>query len=432
MKGVAINVGANSSTPGGRGPIFADGTFRFIPITENNEHDVAEPTYHDLGLDDVRPPMAHDEPTHFDPEFPEFDYGENYTYGDRHTIKTREIADLEEGDVLFFFATLDYADDRPPEYDWINTDWGAYIIGHFTLECDPIPKEDYHDLPVDTKERVSTNAHFRRQEFDAEYLVLGDPEDSVLYERAIPLSGNTGTKANDFVSLHSEDSGEGPWYHRVLSFDENGTRTLLSLLERDSRELDKPAPVTKTTFEPSRLGNKGQLQFFYHAPESELPVRDIVGRSKTEPHIEQQAENYCNECYQNNIRGFLKNDDRRYLFLFTNCQNSDLEEHYNQRYIVGYIEKEHKLDMGDHWATQGRTRLVRFEDAVPLSKVVSSPRFVRMKKFSEETTQRIVNQLDNGRNILEECRKEIDRLKKLRREQKEPPGVAPPSDSGGC
>lgn len=431
MKGIAINVGANSNTSGGRGPIHSDGTFNFVPITENDEYDVSEPTYHKLGLKDARPTSIHDEPAHFDPEF-EFDYGENYTYGDRHAIKTREIANLEEGDVLFFFATLDYADEAEPEYDWINTDWGAYIIGHFTLECDPIPKKSYDSLPEDTKERVSTNAHFRRDEFDAEYLVLGDPEDSSLYERAIPLSEDTGTRANDLVSVHSEDSGDGPWYHRVLDFDEDGTRALLNLLERDSIDLDKPSPITSTKFEPSHLGNKGQLQFFYHASESELPVRDIVGRNKTEPHIEEHAENYCNNCYQNNIRGFLKNDDRRYLFLFTNCQNNELEEHYDQRHIVGYIEKEHKLDMGNHWAVQGRTQLVRFEDAVPLSKVSDSPRYVRMKKFSEETTQRIVNQLDNGQNVLDECLNEVNRLKELRREQKGSSGVAPPSDSGGC
>ncbi|RLM83506.1 hypothetical protein D3D02_17905, partial [Halobellus sp. Atlit-38R] len=49
-----------------------------------------------------------------------------YTYGDRHPPKTTEIERLEEGDLLFFYATLDYVDDRAPEHEWINEDWGAY------------------------------------------------------------------------------------------------------------------------------------------------------------------------------------------------------------------------------------------------------------------------------------------------------------------
>lgn len=432
MKGLAINVGANSSTTGGRGPIYSDGSFRFVPISEDNEHQVSEPTYQDLGLDDIRPKSVHHEPAHFDPEIPEFDYGQNYTYGDRHSIKTREIKELDEGDILFFFATLDYADESPPDYDWINTNWGAFIIGHFTLECDPISEDELSELPGDVKERISTNAHFRRKEPDAEYLVLGDPEESYLYERPIPLSEDRGTEANDFVSVHSEDSGDGPWYHRVLRFDEAGTRTLLSLLNREPVDLDKPAPVNTAEFEASQVGNKGQLQFFYHASESELPIRDIVGRNKTEPHIEERAENFCNKCYQNNIRGFLTNDDRGYLFLFTNCRNRELEDHYNRRYIVGYIEKQRKLDMGRHLAAQGCTKLVRFDDAVPLSEVTSSPRYVRMKLFSVETTQKIVDVLNRGDNVLAESLDEVTRLKELRRELEESPGISPPADSGGC
>lgn len=431
MKSLAINVGANSNTPGGRGPIYEDASFEFVPILEKEDY-VTEPTYADLGLTDIRPTTVHDEAAHFDPEFPEFEYGQNYTYGDRHSAKTGRIADLVEGDVLFFYATLDYESDVEPAYDWINTGWGAYIIGHFTLECDPIHETDIEHVPPSTLERVQSNAHFRRDPPDAKYIVLGDPEDSVLYQRPIPLSGETGAEPNQFVTVHSSDSGEGPWYRRVLEFDDQGTRTLLSLLDRGGHELDKPAPVEKTRVDVSSLGKKGQLQFFYHAPESELPVRDILHRNKTEPHIEERAENYCNTCYQNNIRGFLDNDDRRYLLLFTNCRNPDLTEHYDRRYIVGYIEKEHELDMGGHRAVQGKTHLVNFDDAVPLSDVASSPRYVRMKKFSPTTTRQIVNRLESAENVLENCLEEVRVLKEQRRAQEETQGVAPPKSSGTC
>jgi hypothetical protein len=131
MKSVSLNVATNDDYPGGRGPIYADGSFRYVPIPEE-ESTAKEPTYSDLNLEDIRPPSTHNTVAHFDPEFPEFEYGRNYTYGDRWTTKTRELAKLEEGDILFFYATLDYADEAESEYEWINPDWGAYIIGHLT------------------------------------------------------------------------------------------------------------------------------------------------------------------------------------------------------------------------------------------------------------------------------------------------------------
>ena len=426
MKSVAINIGANSGHPGGRGPIFEDGTLRYVPIPEDDET-VTEPAYRDLGLDSIRPQSVKDTVVHFDPEFPELEYGQNYTYGDRHAPKTSRLAELEEGDILFFYATLDYAGNGAPEHDWINQDWGAYIIGHFTLEYDPISKDEYDTLPTEVKEQVKTNAHVRRDEFDAEYIILGNPDESRLYETPVPLSGDTGIEANEFVTAHSEDSGGGPWYRRPLKFDWEGTRSVLEAQREYFSESTNESPVVSTAeFDSTDLGEKGQVQFFFHAPESELPVRDIVGRGKTEPHIEEQAENYYNECYQPNIRGFLKNDSRRYLFLFTKCENSSLEEFYDTRYIVGYIEKERKLDMGDHLAAQGQTRLVRFEDAIPLSEVVDSPRYIRMKKFDEETTQQLVERLNDNENVLDECLGEVERLKNF----DSPSDVPPPSGSG--
>ena len=226
MKGVALNIGANSSTPGGRGPIYGDGSFRYVPIPESDDL-VMSPTYTELGLDDIRPAAVHDTVAHFDPEFPEMPTGQAYTYGDRHAPKTTEISKLEARDVLFFYATLTYAGSGMPEYDWINDDWGAYIIGHFVLRHDPLSKQEYHALAEDEKERVASNAHARRDEFDAEYLVVGDSEESRLYDLPVPLSDRAGGDPNRIVVDLSTDSGAGPWFKRPLPFDEAGTRTLL-------------------------------------------------------------------------------------------------------------------------------------------------------------------------------------------------------------
>lgn len=430
MKSVAINIGANSSTPGGRGPIYSNGKFRYVPITEENDA-VSEPSYDDLDLGSIRPEDEQDTITHFDPEFPELRYGENYTYGDRHAIKTNRIAELEEGDILFFYATLDYVGEDSPKHDWINEDWGAYIIGHFTLEYDPIHKDDYDSIPEEIQKQLSTNAHFRRNEFDAEYLVLGNSDQSELYDTPVPLSGKSGTEPNRFVTNHSHSSSDGPWYRRPLEFDTEATRTILQAQQDyHASSTDETEVKSQTEFDRSQLGGKGQLKWFFHSPHSEYPVRDILNKGKTETYIEQRAENYCNECYQPNVRTFAESDSRRYLFLFTRCQNEELNE-YGERRIVGYIDKKRKLDMGGRVAVQGDVRLVDFEDSIDLVGIVDSPTFVRSEVLDEEVTQRLVEYIDQQENILDDCLDEVERLKRKRREQ-EHGEVELPTSSGSC
>jgi len=338
---------------------------------------------------------------------------------------------LEEGDILFFYATLDYVGDDSPEHDWINEDWGAHIIGHFTLEFDPIQKDEFDSIPEEIQEQLSTNAHFRREEFDAEYLVLGNSDESELYDTPVPLSGESGTEPNRFVTDHSHSPPGGPWYRRPLEFDAEATRAILQA-QRDyhAASTDEPEVKSEAEFDRSELGGKGQLKWFFHSPHSEYPVRDIVNRGKTEPYIEQEAENYCNHCYQPNVRTFAESDSRRYLFLFTRCENEDLHEHRERR-IVGYIDKKRKLDMGDHVAAQGDVTLVAFEDSVDLVGIVDSPTYVRSEVLDEETTQRLVDYFDGQENILEDCLEEVKRLKRKRKEMKHHADEIP-SSSGGC
>ena len=430
MKSVAINIGANSGHTGGRGPIYEDGTFRYVPIPEDNET-VMEPTYRDLELGSIRPKSAENTVVHFDPEFPEVGFSERYTYGDRHSPKTDRLSELEEGDILFFYATLDYVGEDSPEHDWINEDWGAYVIGHFTLEYDPLSEDEYHSLPEEIKKKFSTNAHVRREVFDAESLVLGNPDGSRLYKTPIPLSADSGTEANQFVTEHSEDSGNGPWYRRPLKFDTEGTRALLRAQQDYHDERIAEADVeSETEFDRAELEGKGQLQWFFHSPHSEYPVRDIVNRGKTEPYIEKEAENFCSECYQNSIKTFAESDSRRYLFLFTRCQNETLYES-GERRIIGYIDKKRMLDMGNRVAIQGDTTLVSFENSVDLVGIVDSPNYVRNAILDEKTAQRLVDYFDEQENILNDCLDEVERLKRKRREH-EHSEVPLPDSSSGC
>ena len=233
-RAVAINVGANTNAPGVRGPIRADGTFEFVPIPETEPVAEPVPTYVDLDLATDVPADALDSPVHLDPEFPEYPYGERYTYGDPFGVKARPLAALGAGDYALFYATLTTVGEPAA---WQAPEWGAYVISGFELARDPVTGAEYPDLPPDERERFATNAHVKRETFDAAVLLAGDPDGSALYETATPLSAPTaGTDANRIVTELSSDSGKGPWWRRPLRFDERATAELLAILENGSIE----------------------------------------------------------------------------------------------------------------------------------------------------------------------------------------------------
>lgn len=219
MHAVAINVGANTNTPGFRGPIYPDGSFHYVPIPETEPTSERVPTYGDLDRSLETP---EDTPVHLDPTFAEYPCCDAYTYGDPHGVKAHPISDLTAGDRLYFYATLSVHGDDPA--DWITPDWGAFLIGEFTLARDPLTEEP---------EEFPWNAHLAREEFDAAVLVEGGPE-SRLYDHAVPLSGERGVDANRVVTDYSADSGEGPWWRRPLRFDADGTASLRDWAARDT------------------------------------------------------------------------------------------------------------------------------------------------------------------------------------------------------
>lgn len=215
MKGLAINVGANTTLPGTRGPIYPDGRFRYVPIPERHPTGVTVPTYAHLGLAAFVPADAVDRRVHLDPTFAGTHGAIDYTYGDEHWVKARRLAGLETGDVLWFYATLTSPED--PEVEWIPPTWGAYLIGHFQLAAPPVVNPAEDGLSATDAARFRHNAHLKRETFDAKVLVAGTAEDSRLYDRAVPLSSpGTGGTANATVTTHTTDSGQGPWWRRPL------------------------------------------------------------------------------------------------------------------------------------------------------------------------------------------------------------------------
>ena len=229
MRGVAINVAANTNEPGFRGPIDGDGRFEYVPIPESEptRPDADVPTYGALGLATDVSGVA-DVPVHLDPTFAGVHGCSAYTYGDPHSVKAGPLSELEAGEFVFFYATLSTATDEPPE--WIAPRWGAYVIGHFRLGADPVAVGTPDELTPGERARFANNAHLKRDPFDAEVLLYGDPEGSALYDVAVPLSSRgAGADANRLVTDLSSDSGAGPWWRRPMRFDRRGTERLLEL-----------------------------------------------------------------------------------------------------------------------------------------------------------------------------------------------------------
>lgn len=237
-RAVAINVAANTNLPGRRGPVYPDGSFVYVPIPEREPTADPVPTYADLGLAGYVPDDAVDLPVHRDPEFAGVHGGEAYTYGDPYGVKAGPISALDPGDSLLFYATLSVTEraDPPAEASragWLPPEWGCFLIGEFRV-AEVLTGEGYRAADGATRERFASNAHARRETFDARVLVRGDPDGSRLFDRAVPLSTPAGgAEANRLVAGLSADSGKGPWWRRVLRYDPDATAELRELLEAD-------------------------------------------------------------------------------------------------------------------------------------------------------------------------------------------------------
>jgi hypothetical protein len=226
MRAIAINVGANTTLPGFRGPIDPDGRFAYVPIPEREPTADSVPTYGDLSFPlDVDVSEVTDRRVHLDPEFAGVHGSTAYTYGDEHGVKAGPLSTLDPGDSLFFYATLSLrgAPDDTPE-------WGAFLIGEFRVER-AVTGATYRGLDAGEQARFASNAHVKREAFDAKVLVAGG-DDSRLLDRAVPLSApDAGTTAGPLVTDLSNDSGRGPWWRRVLRYDADATEQLRAAVD---------------------------------------------------------------------------------------------------------------------------------------------------------------------------------------------------------
>lgn len=238
-RAIAINVGANTTLPGFRGPIYPDGTFEYVPIPEREPTDPARsiPTYADLAphLRTSIPGDLLEREVHLDPEFATYALCERYTYGDEHGVKAGPLSRLDPGDRLYFYATLSTTGPAGRTHErrareWIPPEWGAYLVGHFEVDR-AVSGEAYATSPPEKRRPFANNAHVKRETVDARTFVLGT-DDSRLYDRAVPLSTpEAGSEANELVTRLSNDSGRGPWWRRVLRFDADAASELATTVE---------------------------------------------------------------------------------------------------------------------------------------------------------------------------------------------------------
>ncbi|QUO48668.1 MULTISPECIES: hypothetical protein [Halorubrum] len=279
-RALAVNVAANTNEPGFRGPVYPDGSFTYVPIPESASTLAREgfpvdeplPTYGDLNLPFAVPEGLRETPVHADPEFPGVHGRERATYGDPYGVKAGRIADLVPGDWLLFYATLTLrphgwkgpGDDRPEAADaderdgdadaderdgaWLRErgvavdadlapDWGAYLFAGMRVDrvLSATDDDEGDDGVVDRAAAVAaapTNAHLKRDPFDARVVAVGDPDASGLFDRVVPLSApDAGSEANPTITDLSSDSGKGPWWRRPMAFDAPATSRVLARID---------------------------------------------------------------------------------------------------------------------------------------------------------------------------------------------------------
>ncbi|BDZ68380.1 hypothetical protein [Methanobacterium ferruginis] len=181
MKAMLLRVGIDKSSDGILSPIFPDGTFEYIPLSENTESNEIR-TYHDIigrkgkPLSAYLPPDVAHRKVHLDPEFTTF------TYGDTGR-KANYLMKLNPEDLLVFYAGLTpYNGSEYPE--------ALYIIGYFTVK--KIWGKNNEQGRTTTirviRKKYPTNSHPQRVDIKDMALVVGNPEKSKLLEKGILIS----------------------------------------------------------------------------------------------------------------------------------------------------------------------------------------------------------------------------------------------------
>jgi hypothetical protein len=180
MKAMLLRVGIDKGTDGVLAPIFTDGSFEYIPLSEKNNNTREKRTFNNTKsangtyFSEYLPDKIINRKLHFDPEF------ETFTYGDQ-SVKRSYLLKLEKNDLLVFYAGL------TPYKNTVHEE-ALYIIGYFQVEG----VVDFNTLtPCERNiyaEQNKNNAHIKYNGFEELILIKGNNKRSKLLKKAILIS----------------------------------------------------------------------------------------------------------------------------------------------------------------------------------------------------------------------------------------------------
>ena len=204
------------------GPIFSDGTFKYVPVGPDDCPNC--PTYRELGLERFVHRGKEDSHVHCDPEF------DTNTYGDWSGRKrTFYLAKLDEGDYIFFLSSLRHYK-TGKRLDWVDPNWAYYIIGYFRIE------EILRDVRFTPEiiDQFGNNAHILRG--DSGFDLYRGTSDSGLLKYPIPMS--SGKEPNEFArKILKHIKGLRWWQEEVIE----GARLEILLNKIENAEKFKPS-----------------------------------------------------------------------------------------------------------------------------------------------------------------------------------------------
>jgi hypothetical protein len=179
MKAMLLRVGIDKGSDGILGPLFRDGTFEYIPLSEKDPETEEKRTFLDLKgrqgekLSQYLPEKVVNRKIHHDPEF------NTFTYADEG-LKAIYLTKLDKGDYLVFYAGF-----TPGE--WAGKD-GLYIMGYLMVEQVIRLGELDQKQQNRIMRKYPCNSHLKRPRKEGVVLVVGDQNKSKLLGKALPLS----------------------------------------------------------------------------------------------------------------------------------------------------------------------------------------------------------------------------------------------------
>lgn len=192
-KVLLLRVGIDRGTGGALSPIFADGSFEYVPIPEARPSRCPRSfaslaARHGGTLAAFVPTRSAGVPAHLDPDFGAL------TYGDAALPKRRQLSRLETGDLLVFYAGF-----APrPQQDIPR----LFVLGWFEVAAaHSLTAQQVRD-DGNLSARFGKTAHFLRDPPDpALALVEGDAHKSRLLDQALPLGDGEDRMLRDLAAF---------------------------------------------------------------------------------------------------------------------------------------------------------------------------------------------------------------------------------------